>query len=87
MQRSRHEIQLARRRQKEHLALVHGWPEKPVDCVCDRQVGRFRKRKAGGCGRARCYLCHGDKLLKRPHRGDRLADLNMKEGIKEQYGR
>ncbi len=31
------------------------------------QAGRFRKgQRVGGCGRARCHLCHGDKLAHRP---------------------
>lgn len=28
---------------------------------------RFRKQlRTGGCGHARCWLCHGDKLAQRP---------------------
>ena len=87
MRRWHRDKQIARRRQQEHIALVHGWPENPVKCVCDRQIGRFRKRKALGCGKARCYLCHGDKLLDRPRRFDRVADLRMKEGVDELNGR
>jgi hypothetical protein len=41
--------------------------DKPVQCVCEFQVGRFRKgQRRGGCGKPRCYLCHGDKLLRIP---------------------
>lgn len=30
-------------------------------------ANRFRKHlRAGGCCNARCWLCHGDKLAKRP---------------------
>jgi len=33
------------------------------ECVEDPAAkGRFRKRSPHGCGRARCGLCHGDKL-------------------------
>jgi len=36
-------------------------------CSCELQPGRFRKgRRVGGCGKSRCYLCHGEKLLKQP---------------------
>jgi hypothetical protein len=44
---------------RQHVARHDG-----VDaCVCERQVGRFRKgQKVGGCGKPRCYLCHADKL-------------------------
>ena len=81
MQRWHRERHIARKRQLEHILLVHHHPEQPIDCDCERQVGRFRKRDAFDCGRARCYLCHGDKLLKRPRRVDRLALLKLREGI------
>lgn len=39
-------------------------PGKPVACVCDLQVNRFRKgQRRFGCGQPRCYMCHGDKLF------------------------
>ena len=87
MRRWRSEKHIAIRRRREHLTLVHGWPERPVDCDCDRQLGRFRKRKALGCGRARCHLCHGDKLLGRARRRDLAAALKLKEGLKTLNGR
>ena len=40
---------------------VNRGPE--FDCVCEFQVGRLRKQKALGCGKARCLLCHYDKIL------------------------
>jgi hypothetical protein len=47
---------------------------------CDYQPGRFRKgQRVGGCGNARCYLCHGEKLLKIPDRSQRRADASFKE--------
>ena len=87
MRRWRSEKQIAIKRRREHLSLVHGWPENAVDCVCDRQLGRFRKHKALGCGRPRCYLCHSDKLLRRPRRNDLEAALSMKEGLEALNGR
>ena len=87
MLRWRSEQQIAIRRRREHLSLVHGWPEHTVDCDCDRQLGRFRKHRALGCGRPRCYLCHGDKLLGRPRRGERAAALKMNEGLEALNGR
>ena len=53
----------------------------------DRQLGRFRKRDGLDCGRARCFLCHGDKLLDLRTRDECLADVKMKEGMDELYGR
>lgn len=37
------------------------------------QPGRFRKRKPLDCGRARCGLCHSEKLHHRPSHADKRA--------------
>ena len=48
------------------------------------QIGRFRKgQRVGGCGKARCYLCHGEKLCKRPTPQQRRADISYKEWLHE----
>jgi hypothetical protein len=66
---------------REHLAR-HG--AGPLECVCEFQIGRFRKvHRAGGCGTARCYPCHSDKLCKRPTMQQRRADLAYKEWLDE----
>jgi hypothetical protein len=32
-------------------------------CICELQIGRFRKgQRVGGCGKPRCYACHAKKL-------------------------
>ncbi len=85
MQRWHRERHIARRHQRDRLHLIDSEPEQQVNR--DRQLGRLRKRNALDCGRARCFLCHSDKLLDRPTREDRLADLKMQEGIDELYGR
>lgn len=62
---------------RQHLAR-HGVTE--FLCRCEGQPGRFRKgQRRGGCRKARCYLCHGDKLWKRPTRQQRRADLTYQE--------
>lgn len=63
MKRYHQELERTKNAHRRHIRWVHGWPQKPVDCACDVQRGRFRKRKALGCGRPRCHLCHGEKLL------------------------
>jgi hypothetical protein len=35
--------------------------------ACDVEPGRFRKRKPLDCGRARCQVCHCDKLFGHQH--------------------
>ena len=53
-------------------------------CACDYQPGRFRKgQRVGGCGNARCYLCHGEKLFKIPDRSQRRADASLLEWRRE----
>jgi hypothetical protein len=55
MKRNHEEWPRMRRKQRLHLGLVHGWPRQPVDCLCDFQAGRFRKRHALGCQRRNCF--------------------------------
>lgn len=55
-----------------------------VDCVCDQQKGRFRKKKAFDCGITQCFICHAIKFPKREVTYQELcADLRLKEGIEE----
>jgi hypothetical protein len=75
----------------ERLRTMHVWRQHlsrhgpgPIICQCEWQVGRFRKgQRLGGCGKARCYLCHGDKLLKRPTLQQRRADRSYHEWLHE----
>ncbi|MEO8038440.1 MAG: hypothetical protein ABI794_06690 [Betaproteobacteria bacterium] len=53
-------------------------------CVCEVQAGRFRKsQRAGGCGRPRCWLCHGDKLGGLPTIRVRKGQARYREGLAE----
>lgn len=54
-----------------------------VDCVCDKQIGRFRKKDAWDCGNTRCYICHSDKLMKYKRRAEEKSALKFKEGLKD----
>jgi len=54
-----------------------------VDCICDEQIGRFRKKDAYDCGNARCYICHADKLMNYKRRKEEKSDLKFKEGLKD----
>ncbi len=83
MRRWHAETSLTRERRRRHLRQVHDWPRKPVECVCDTQTGRFRKRKALGCGRAHCLLCHRDKIFQVPRPRDILVELRLQEGLAE----
>jgi hypothetical protein len=85
MQRWHRERHIARRHQRDRAHLIYSESEQQLDR--ELQLGRFRKRNGLDCGRARCFLCHGDKLLDRRTREECLADLKMQEGIDELYGR
>jgi hypothetical protein len=53
-----------------------------IDCVCDMQKGRFRKRRAFDCGNTRCHICHGDKYPKREKSRQELnAAIKLHEGL------
>ena len=86
MQRWHSEKHIARRHQRDRVDLAGSDAGRQVRRG-ERQLGRFRKRRALDCGRSRCFLCHGDKLLDRRRREQCLADLKMQEGMNELYGR
>ena len=75
-----------RNHRREHVAQNRAIGRDPnqVDCVCDEQKGRFRKRASGDCGKARCQLCHGYKFPERKKTfGELQAERQLKEGIEE----
>ena len=73
MYRASIERERALRIWKAHNQLIHNG-EADTGCACDQQPNRFRKgQKQGVCGRPRCYLCHGDKLLGNPTKADWVA--------------
>lgn len=57
-----------------------------VDCPCDDQIGRFRKKDAYVCGQPHCFACHSDKYPKRePARAEIRAAINAREQVEEFY--
>jgi len=68
-----------------HLRFVHGWPKEPVDCECEMQVGRFRKKKALDCGRAGCQLCHYEKIFGIASHQDRLRLSRAKDTVADYF--
>ena len=81
MKRASLERQPTVRLWRQHLAW-HG--PGPLARGCESQVGRFRKgQRVGGCGRSRCCLCHGDKLLKRPTLEQRRSASSYGEWVSE----
>jgi hypothetical protein len=71
MQRWHHERHIARRNCRDLARLLDSDFDQPLDR--SRQLGRFRKRNGLDCGKARCFLCHGDKLLTSCTEGNRTG--------------
>jgi hypothetical protein len=79
-----------RRHRNFHVELNRFWNPKAgrsifeIDCACDTQVGRFRKRHAHECGIPRCLVCHGHKYPRRePTRQEVRADVTFREQLAE----
>ena len=65
---------------RRHLRMHRGTPL----CVCEFQVGRFRKgQRIGGCGRPGCWLCHWDKLAGEPKVPERRCAVRYAEELVE----
>lgn len=55
-----------------------------VECECDEQIGRFRKKDAYDCGNPRCFICHSDKFPEREiTRQETISDISFKEQLEE----
>jgi hypothetical protein len=65
----------------DHLRTHRG---EKVACVCDFQMGRFRKgQRVGGCGNPRCWVCHSQKLDHEPTVRQLRGMETFREGLKE----
>ena len=87
MRRAFQERARALRTWRAHNDLYHRWDDPwSVPCICDTQPNRFRKgQKQGGCGKPRCYMCHGDKLLGIPTVKDLIADERFESSLQDYY--
>lgn len=47
----------------------------------DQPLGRFRKRHPCDCGKAKCMICHSEKILKIKTHKDKISDKNFKEQL------
>ena len=79
MRRWHEEAVISRRHWRIHQKLVHD--DLPTGCVCDEQVGRFRKYHGRGCRKSRCQLCQFDKIHAIKSHRERMADLRFCEQI------
>src|SRR5262245_28313515 len=67
------EVAHMRREHRVHCRVVHArWSN--LEACAFEALGRFRKRKALDCGKARCSLCSGEKIHKIQSYQDRLRN-------------
>lgn len=86
MRRWHEDYRITRAHWREHLKVVHDYPRRPLDCECELQVGRFRKIGGHGCGKARCQLCHREKIHGIPTRKELRGRLDFREQLRELGG-
>jgi hypothetical protein len=84
MKRYHQELERTKRVHRLHLTR-DGWPVAPVDCICEFQAGRFRKRKAFGCGNTRCLLCHFEKIFGIPTAKDRIREQRFLDSLNDYF--
>ena len=82
MKRYHLELERTKRAHQLHLRSAHS-PDSSIDCICEFQAGRFRKQKALGCGRARCLLCHFDKIFGVPKVADRVHKHRFVDSLED----
>lgn len=85
MKRYHLELERTKRVHRRHLQREQNSPVAPVHCVCEFQAGRFRKRKAFGCGKPRCLLCHFEKILGVPSVKDRIRDQRFLDSLNDYF--
>ncbi len=85
MKRYHQELERIRKNHRFHLWWVHNYPKQPVDCPCDIQAGRFRKRKALGCSKARCLVCNYGKVFKIASIKDRIREQKFTDSLHDYF--
>ena len=92
MKRWHEDFKISRREWKKHRDRHVKWNKSncasrvgrspyEVDCICDEQIGRFRKMDAFDCGRPRCGLCHSSKRYNLKTEKEIAADFIFREQL------
>jgi hypothetical protein len=81
MKRYSFELARTKRVHRVHMRFAH--QSSFVACRCEFQVGRFRKRKALGCGRSRCQLCHFEKIFGIPSIAERMRKQQFHDSLED----
>jgi hypothetical protein len=80
MKRCYVELERTKRVHRMHIRFAHF---RSLRCECEFQVGRFRKKKALGCGRSHCKLCHFEKIFDVPSAADRVREQQFDDSLKD----
>ena len=83
MKRYSLELERTKRVHCVHMRFAHQSSFRP--CCCEFQVGRFRKRKAFGCGRSRCQLCHFEKIFGVRSLADRMRAQQFHDSLEDYF--
>jgi hypothetical protein len=51
----------------------------------DIKIGRYRKRKAFGCGTPKCLVCHYEKVFKIKSAKSKILDDKFTQSIEDYY--
>jgi hypothetical protein len=85
MKRYHQELKRTERVHQLHLRGAHK-EIASTNCVCEFQTGRFRKRKAFGCGKSRCLLCHYEKIFGIASVKDRIREQQFLDSLNDYFG-
>ncbi len=86
MKRYHQELERTKRVHRLHLRGAHEQGAS-IDCVCEFQIGRFRKRKAFGCGKTRCLVCHYEKIFEIASVKDRIREQRFLDSLNDYFDR
>ena len=85
MKRYHQELERTERIHRLHLRRAHE-EAASITCICEFQVGRFRKRKAFGCGKSRCLLCHYEKIFSIASVKDKIREQRFYDSLNDYFG-
>ena len=85
MKRCHQELERTKRIYQLHLRGMRGSQVSPVNCICEFQTGRFRKRKAFGCGKSRCLLCHYEKIFSIASVKDKIQEQQYLDSLSDYF--
>jgi hypothetical protein len=84
MKRYHQELERTKRVHRLHLRGAHKGSV-AINCICEFQIGRFRKRKAFGCEKSRCLLCHYENFFGIASVKDRIREHRFLDSLNDYF--